>query len=111
MADALKVLGQVDPSAPTTTTLYTVPDKTMTTVSSIVAANRTGSAITFRLSVHVEGASADDKQYLYYDKSIAANDSLTIVIGITLNQTDVVKVYTSAVNMSFNMFGCETTND
>ena len=111
MADALKVLGQSDPAATTVTTLYTVPDKTMTTVSSIVAANRTGSAITFRLSVHVEGAGADDKQYLYYDKSIAANDSLTIVIGITLNQTDVVKVYTSAVDMSFNMFGCETTND
>jgi len=111
VADALKVLGQSDPAATTVTTLYTVPDKTMTTVSSIVAANRTGSAITFRLSVHVEGASADDKQYLYYDKSVAANDSLTIVIGITLNQSDVVKVYTSAVDMSFNMFGCETTND
>ena len=111
MADALKVLGQSDPAATTVTTLYTVPDKTMTTVSSIVAANRTGSAITFRLSVHVEGASADDKQYLYYDKSIAANDSLTIVIGITLNQTDVVKVYTSAVDMSFNMFGCETKEE
>ncbi|HSG32207.1 MAG TPA: hypothetical protein VLB82_11765, partial [Thermodesulfobacteriota bacterium] len=107
----LKVLGQVDPSATTTTTLYTVPDKTMTTISSIVAANRTGSAITFRLSVHVAGAGADDKQYLYYDKSVAANDSLTIVIGITLNQTDVLKVYTSAVDMSFNVFGCETTND
>ena len=48
MADDLKVLGQVDPSATTTTTLYTVPDMTQTTVSSIVAANRTGSAITFR---------------------------------------------------------------
>ena len=75
MADALKVLGQLDPSATTTTTLYTVPDKTMTTISSVVAANRTGSAITFRLSVHVDGAGADDKQYLYYDKSVAANDS------------------------------------
>ncbi len=111
MADALKVLGQLDPSATTTTTLYTVPDKTMTTISSVVAANRTGSAITFRLSVHVDGAGADDKQYLYYDKSVAANDSLTIVIGITLNQDDVLKVYTSAVDMSFNVFGCETTND
>ena len=111
MADTLKVLGQVDPSATTTTSLYTDPDKTMTTISSIVAANRTGSAITFRLSVHVAGAGADDKQYLYYDKSVAANDSLTIVIGITLNQTDVLKVYTSAVDMSFNVFGCETTND
>ena len=111
MADILKVLGQVDAAATTTTTLYTVPDMTMTTVSSIVAANRTGSAITFRLSVHVGGAGADDKQYLYYDKSVAANDSQTIVIGITLNQTDVLKVYTSAVDMSFNIFGCETKED
>lgn len=111
MADILKVLGQLDPSATTTTVLYTVPDMTQTTISSIVAANRTGSAITFRLSVHVAGAGADDKQYLYYDKSVAANDSLAIVIGITLNQTDVLKVYTSAVNMSFNVFGCETLEE
>ena len=111
MADSLKVLGQVDPAATTTTVLYTVPDKTQTTVSSIVAANRTSSPITFRLSVHVGGASADDKQYLYYDKSVAANDTLTIVIGITLDQTDVIKVYTSAVDMSFNIFGCETTEE
>jgi|TARA_R100001509_G_scaffold98878_2_gene57782 hypothetical protein len=111
VADSLKVLGQVDPAATTTTVLYTVPDKTQTTVSSIVAANRTGSAITFRLSVHVGGATADDKQFLFYDKSVAANDSLSIVIGITLDQTDVIKVYTSAVDMSFNIFGCETTEE
>jgi|TARA_A100001391_G_scaffold147318_2_gene104776 hypothetical protein len=111
VADSLKVLGQVDPAATTTTVLYTVPDKTQTTVSSIVAANRTGSAITFRLSVHVGGAGADDKQFLFYDKSVAANDSLSIVIGITLDQTDVIKVYTSAVDMSFNIFGCETTEE
>ena len=111
MADNLRVLGQLDPAATTVTVLYTVPDMTQTTVSSIVAANRTGSAITFRLSVHVGGAGADDKQYIYYGKSVAANDSLAIVLGITLNQTDVIKVHTSAVNMSFNMFGCETTEE
>ena len=111
MADNLRVLGQLDPAATTVTVLYTVPDMTQTTVSSIVAANRTGSAITFRLSVHVGGATANDKQYIYYDKSVAANDSLAIVLGITLNQTDVIKVYTSAVDMSFNMFGCETTEE
>tara|TARA_R110002020_G_scaffold117559_3_gene268813 strand:+ start:1289 stop:1393 length:105 start_codon:yes stop_codon:yes gene_type:complete len=33
------------------------------------------------------------------------------VIGITLNQTDVLKVYTSAVDMSFNVFGCETKEE
>ena len=111
MADSLKVLGQVDTAATTATTLYTVPNLTQTTVSSIVVCNRTGSAITMRISVHVAGAGADDKQYLYYDKSVAANDTLNIVIVITLNQTDVVKVYASAVDMSFNMFGCETKEE
>ena len=111
MADSLKVLAQLDPAATTTTTLYTVPDKTQTTISSNVAANRTGSAITFRLSVHVAGAGADDKQFVFYDKSVAANDSFAIVIGMTLNQADVLKVHTSAVDMSFNVFGCETTEE
>mgnify|MGYP003632942459 FL=1 len=108
MSDIIKVLGQVDTAATTVTTLYTVPDLTQTTISSFVACNRTGSAITFRLSVHVIGASADDKQYLFYDKSVAANDTLTVVIGITLGQADVLKVYASAVDMSFNLFGVET---
>ena len=108
MSDIIKVLGQADTAATTVTTLYTVPDLTQTTISSFVACNRTGSAITFRLSVHVVGASADDKQYLFYDKSVAANDTLTVVIGITLGQADVLKVYASAVDMSFNLFGVET---
>ena len=88
MADSLKVLGQVDPAATTTTVLYTVPDKTQTTVSSIVAANRTGSAITFRLSVHVGGAGADDKQFLFYDKSVYLN-----LILLTRNQGNIFFVF------------------
>jgi hypothetical protein len=111
MTDILKVLGQVDTAATTVTTLYTVPNLTQTTISSFVACNRTGSAITFRLSVHVAGASAHDKQYLFYDKSVAANTTLTMVIGMTLGQTDVLKVYASAVDMSFNLFGCETKEE
>jgi hypothetical protein len=39
---------------------------------------------------------------------VAANDTLTVVIGMTLGQADVLKVYASAVNMSFNLFGVET---
>jgi len=32
-----------------------------------------------------------------------------VVIGMCLNQTDVVKVYASAVDVSFNLFGVETS--
>ena len=109
MPDVIKVIGQLDPSATTTTTLYTVPDLNQTTVSSINVANRTSGALTFRLSVHVGGAGADDKQFIYYDKSVSATDTFSAVLGLTLNQSDVVKVYASGTGLSFNMFGVETS--
>tara|TARA_R100001443_G_scaffold5585_1_gene14332 strand:- start:4651 stop:4980 length:330 start_codon:yes stop_codon:yes gene_type:complete len=109
MADAIKILGQLDVSATTITTLYTVPDLTQTTVSSLVVCNRSGSGITFRVSVHVNGAGADDKQFIFYDEDLAATTTRTVVIGICLGQKDVVKVYSSAANVSFNLFGVETS--
>tara|TARA_R100001369_G_scaffold21721_1_gene39408 strand:+ start:2043 stop:2372 length:330 start_codon:yes stop_codon:yes gene_type:complete len=109
MSDFIKVLGQLDPAATTTTVLYTVPVLAQTTVSSLVICNRTGSGITFRVSVHVAGASADDKQFLFYNEALAASTTRTVVIGMCLNQTDVVKVYASAVDVSFNLFGVETS--
>ena len=109
MTDVIKVLGQADVSATTVTTLYTVPDLTQTTVSSLVICNRGGSGITFRVSIHVGGATADDKQFIFYDEDLAATTSRTVVIGIWLAQSDVVKVYASAANVSFNMFGVETS--
>ena len=109
MTDAIKVLGQLDPSATTTTVLYTVPDLAQTTVSSLVICNRTGSAITFRVSVHVANASANDRQFLFFDESLAATTTRTVVIGMCLSQSDVLKVYASAVDVSFNLFGVETT--
>ena len=109
MADVIKVLGQLDVSATTITTLYTVPDLAQTTVSSLVICNRSGSGITFRVSVHVAGAGADDKQFIFYDETLAATTTKTVVIGMCLNQADVVKVYASAANVSFNMFGVETS--
>ena len=100
MSDSLKVLGQLAPSATTETVLYTVPDMSQTTVSSIVVCNRSGSARTYRVNVSVAGAT-----------TLAANTTEAHVIGITLNQTDVVKVYASSGDLSFNLFGCETTEE
>ena len=92
-----------------TTTLYTAPDLTQTTVSSLVICNRSGSGITFRVSIHIGGATADDKQFIFYNEALAATTTRTVVIGMCLNQADVVKVYSSAADVSFNMFGVETT--
>lgn len=68
MTDVIKVLGQVNPSATTTTTLYTVPNLTQTTVSSLVICNQNALVGSFRVSIHVAGESADDKQFIFLTK-------------------------------------------
>jgi len=81
----------------------------MTTVSSLVVCNRAGTAGTVRVSVSVGGAATTDKDYLLYDKSVAANDYITLVIGITIKESDVMRVYASSGDFSFNLFGVETS--
>jgi hypothetical protein len=104
---AYKVLGQSAPAATTATNVYTVPSATEAVVSTIVIANRANTAGSFRLSVRPAGASQANQHYLAYDVPIAANDSTTLTLGITLAATDVVTVFASSADMSFNVFGTE----
>jgi hypothetical protein len=109
MANAYKVLGQVAPSATTATTAYTVPSSTEAVISTIVIANRAASAGTYRIAVRPNGATLANEHYLAYDVVIAANDSTALTLGITIDASDVVTVYASSANMSFNLFGSEIT--
>ena len=109
MAATYKVLGQSAPSATTATTLYTVPSSTSTIVSTLTVCNRDTTSGTFRIAVRPSGASLANQHYVVYDSAIAANDTVTFTLGITLATTDVVTIYASSANMSFNAFGSELT--
>jgi hypothetical protein len=107
MAETIKVLGQSAPAATTPADVYTVPSATSAVVSTIVIANRASTAATFRLSVRPAGATQANQHYLAYDVPIAGADSTTLTLGITLATTDVVTVYASTADLSFNVFGTE----
>lgn len=107
MATTYKVLGQSNPAATTATTLYTVPAATQAVVSSIVIANLTATAATFRIAVRVAGATLANSQYVAYDVTVGASDSTALTLGITLNATDVITVYASTANLTFTAFGSE----
>lgn len=109
MANAYKVLAQSAPLATTATDVYTVPAATEAVISTIIIANRAGTAGTYRLSVRPDGAAQSNLHYIAYDISIAANDSVTLTLGITLNAADVVTAYCSSADMSVNIFGTEIT--
>lgn len=107
MALVYKVLGQVAPTANTATTLYTVPVSNSAIISTVSVCNQSATATTFRLAVRPGGATLDPKHYLNYDTSLPGNDSITVTIGMTLAQTDVVTVYAGSSTVSFNAFGNE----
>ena len=107
MPTTYKVLGQVNPSATTATTLYTTPSATQTVVSTISVCNQASTAATFRIAVRPAGASLAAQHYVVYGATVPASDSTMITVGLTLATTDVVTVYASSANLSFNAYGSE----
>lgn len=111
MASSYKTLGQLDLTSSTLTTLYTCPSATETVVSTIIIANRASAADTFRLAIRTGGDAISDKHFLAYDVPVAANDSTTLTLGVTVEATDVISVAASgtASELSVNAFGAEVT--
>lgn len=107
MAVAYKVLGQSAPSATTATDVYTVPSATETVISSIVVAERGGSAATFRIAIRPNGAALAASHYIAYDTPVSANDVVALSLGVTVDAADVVTVYASSGDLTFSLFGSE----
>lgn len=111
MSVSYKVLGQSKPSADTPTTLYTVPTGSgnYAVVSTIQVANVTEDYDTVRIAVRPAGATLEDKHYIVYNNAVAAYQSQSYTIGVTLAATDVVTVYSLNGKTSFNLFGSENS--
>ncbi len=106
MATTYKVLGQLPPAS-TSGDLYTVPSATSTVVSTIAVCNRAATSATYRIAIRVAGSALSNEEYIAYDAAITANNSTFITIGVTLAATDVITVYASTADLSFNAFGSE----
>lgn len=113
VSDALKVLGQLtstNTSVPANLfTLYTVPGGSQTTISSLVICNTGSGAKTYDVAIRVKGGPLATEQYICKGRSIDANATAALVIGITLSDGDIVSVTASHDQVSFNLFGVETS--
>lgn len=105
---AKKILGQEKPGAAVSFDLYTVPGAKEAVGSTISACNQHASTTEkIRVSVAPAGDPLAVKQYLIYDLPLAPNDTFAMTIGMCLEETDVVRVYSLSGNVSFTLFGDE----
>lgn len=105
MASVYKILGQTVVTADTDTTLYSVPALTSAVVSSIVACNIGATERTFRIAVR--NAAIGNKNYLYYDVPIPANDTFVFTGGVTMEASSVITVRANHADVVFSAFGTE----
>ncbi len=98
MASSYKLLGQVAPTATTTTTLYTCPSATESVISTISICNRGSSA-----------SSLANEHYIAYDSAIDANDTVLVTAGFALAADHIIEVYGGNGDLSFVAFGMEIT--
>lgn len=105
---AVRIHAQVtaDPAA-TDILLFVCPFEGFVT-SRIFVCNRSGGGVTFRLAVtphNLDATAPGASEYLYFDKAVAANDTLVVPPGLTLERGDQVWVRGSSTSVSFTLFG------
>lgn len=105
--DTPKVLAQSYPAASTLTDAFTASVPVV--VSTIKVCNQNEVDATFRVSVAVDGAADEAKQYVYYDVPLEANDTFSATEGWTLGAGDVIRVRSDSGRCSFNLFGAEVS--
>ena len=107
MANAYKILGQVADASANDVELYLVPASTEAIVSTIIVTNREAAANTFRIATKSDNSAVATTDYVAFDTSIAANDSITLTLGITLQAAAEISVGASDANVTFQAYGTE----
>lgn len=107
MPSTYKVLGQVNPTANTLTTVYTVPAATQTVISTVTVCNQANTATTFSLAVRPAGESIAAKHYVNFQTPLPANDTVAVTLGLTLGNTDVLSANVGSSSVSVNAYGGE----
>ena len=109
MANAYKILGQIADTSANDVALYLVPASTEAIVSTIVVANREAAANTFRIATKTDNSTVANTDYIAYDTTIGANDSITLTLGVTLQTGAEISVGASDANVTFQAYGTEIT--
>ena len=106
--DRYGALAQAAPAFGVVANLYWVPRGQMTDGVRVVSCNRSAVPAAVRISVALEGAADSNEQYIAYDKTVPALDTVATV-EFSLGERSVVRVTSDTGDVSFTLFGKEQT--
>jgi len=96
-------------SVSTYATLYSTSASSSAVISTIAVCNTSASPATFRIAIMDSAGTPAQADHIVYGASVAANDTSFITVGITLSNSQFIRVSSSANTLSFVAFVSELT--
>lgn len=88
-------------STSTYSTLYSTGASTTAIVSGITVCNEAGSSVTIRIGFDTTAGTPASGEFIVYDGTVAANDTLVLNLPLTLGNTTYLRVSSSATTCTF----------
>jgi hypothetical protein len=97
-------LAQVQGTAGTSTytTLFSTGAAETAVVSSIAICNTASATVTYRIGVMGSAGTPSANEWIVYDNTVPGNDTVFLTIGLTLGNTDFIRVSSSANTCAFS---------
>ena len=110
MANALKILGQLNPTANTQGNVYVVPASTAAIVNNITVANQTAANVSYSIIVMPSGsytATAANTYFIVRGGIVPASDTASLSLGVTLPAGAILAANSNSGSISISAFGVE----
>ena len=110
MANALKILGQLNPTANTQGNVYVVPASTAAIVNNITVANQSASNASYSIIVMPSGsfsATAANTFFIVRGGVVPASDTALLSLGVTLPAGAILAANSNSGSISISAFGVE----
>jgi len=85
-------------------TLYNTGAGTTAVLSTVAVANTASATATFRIGIMGSAGTPSAENWLVYDAVVAGNDTSFITVGITLGNSQFIRVSSSATTVTFTGF-------
>jgi hypothetical protein len=94
-------------STGTYATLYEVPASTEAVISSILVTNTAAASATYRIGFDDTAGTPGASEWLVYDSTVAANDTVCLTLGVCSEAGKFIRVSSSANTVTFSLFVSE----
>lgn len=94
-------------SLTTYSTLYNTDASTSAVISTLLITNPSNAQVQYRVAIMGSAGTPANPNFIVYDDVVAAGDTVALTLGITLGNTQYIRVSSSANTIGFNAFVSE----